>query len=73
MTVSLVQGEVYPRVCGGTGTRENPRKASPSGVYPRVCGGTSFSASVAARSNVRVYPRVCGGTLSRRSEITHTP
>ena len=41
--------EVYPRVCGGTGSLLSMK------VYPRVCGGTPpFGASV--------YPRVCGGT-----------
>ena len=51
---------VYPRVCGGTGTKPKPPFTS-TGLSPRVRGEPLVAD--ASRPTPAVYPRVCGGTM----------
>ena len=51
---------VYPRVCGGTFSKNSATGAMP--VYPRVCGGTGYGPGV-DRYGKGLSPRVRGNPL----------
>ena len=63
-------GQVYPRVCGGTGV-PHIHPAAGGGLSPRVRG--NLYQHPLFRGIYGVYPRVCGGTGIRRQHPVSQP
>ena len=59
-----ISARVYPRVCGGTSSLQEPRhRTCDDGLSPRVRGNPQTFAGRSITNRTGVYPRVCGGTL----------
>ena len=58
--VRCVACGVYPRACGGTGSRTTKRVFSREPVYPRACGGTPICRSIVPTVIPRSIPAPAG-------------
>ena len=61
----FINGEVYPRACGGTSDHHDTGiETARYGLSPRVRGNRQNTLRTRLQYWLSVYPRACGGTSS---------